>query len=670
MERHLGPLSTPTSSPQTSSPQTSTALTDVGQPPMRTVHLEKEQPVAQTAAALLELQHHVSTSRPRDLYESRRIPCPVVTVPRVVQLQVGLLDETMVEDTLELQNWTSAQVLKTSIDPVSLQEMLTLQFEDGVQRDYVSGAVQQPHNRSPHLEEQNQASLNLCTELSDPPMQSQFEGGIALHTEKLDMYRTCRPSSRENSSSDDDFAVEADSALQRHCTSKSNSEATEVRRRCMSMSDSEATEIDDLRNPIFLPRHVHSCKQRLHQCRQSRRSRSVDSERTVSDSDCDIQSAAPAKDVVLLQSSLLQAASRPFRGSPSMRGRHSRQRGGRRGHWQPTRTGRLHQTHASSICTNCGDTVHASTFACGNADEGGRDDGAAEITRAPIATVTQTRSPACASRLRKRRRPQKMRKLTEALEGMRVTGAGSNSSETHSDNAGWSEEAEADELQGMFSSNKWMKGISSYKDPPLPFTGPLPGCTHPYKRLPGVLGIFEKFWEPKTIRQIVRETNRYASEVLHRDSTETRGGKSWAPLQYEEFRAFLSITIYMGLKKLPHVRCYWMKDVPLFFCPVISQIISRERFESITRCLHVAYQEEGEAVRSEAPDKIRKVRWLNDTIKKRCEAMWNLNQQLTVDETMIRYKGGYSPIRQFMLQKPVRFGMKSWVLADAQSNYV
>jgi len=50
--------------------------------------------------------------------------------------------------------------------------------------------------------------------------------------------------------------------------------------------------------------------------------------------------------------------------------------------------------------------------------------------------------------------------------------------------------------------------------------------------------------------------------------------------------------------------------------------------------------------------------------------MWNLHQQITVDETMVRYKGKYCPIRQFMLDKPMRFDIKVWALVDAAVKYV
>lgn len=79
-------------------------------------------------------------------------------------------------------------------------------------------------------------------------------------------------------------------------------------------------------------------------------------------------------------------------------------------------------------------------------------------------------------------------------------------------------------MEEMFGASIWEVGVSKYRDPPLPFTGPDPGCKHPYKRLPTIAGIFEKFWEPKTLRRIVRETNRYASKVIDKETQETRGG--------------------------------------------------------------------------------------------------------------------------------------------------
>jgi hypothetical protein len=128
-------------------------------------------------------------------------------------------------------------------------------------------------------------------------------------------------------------------------------------------------------------------------------------------------------------------------------------------------------------------------------------------------------------------------------------------------------------------------------------------------------------------RRIVRETNCYASEVIDDKTGATRGGLDWTPLQLEEFRAFLAICLLMGLKKLPSKRLYWSRDEPLFRCPIISQLMTRDRYELITRCLHIANAPLAETDPSSSTyDKLHKVRWMMDEIRERFKAMWSPNQ--------------------------------------------
>jgi hypothetical protein len=127
-----------------------------------------------------------------------------------------------------------------------------------------------------------------------------------------------------------------------------------------------------------------------------------------------------------------------------------------------------------------------------------------------------------------------------------------------------------DPFAHIFALHTWTKSTHAYGSPPMEFTGPEPGCTHPYGRLPSVMGLFEKFWSPKLQRKIVCETNRYASEIIDDKAGTTRGGSERTPLGLDEFRAYISICLQMGVKKLPCRRLYWSRDEPLFHCPVIS----------------------------------------------------------------------------------------------------
>jgi hypothetical protein len=165
----------------------------------------------------------------------------------------------------------------------------------------------------------------------------------------------------------------------------------------------------------------------------------------------------------------------------------------------------------------------------------------------------------------------------------------------------------------------------------------------------------------------VRETNKYAREATNKT---TKGGRTWKPFEQKDFKAFLGICIYMGIKKLPDFKDYWFTE-PFLRCPVISSLMSRQQFLQIMRCLHVTKTEDLNIDRASPQyDKMYKVRWLFEEIGNMCKENWNLGQHLAVDEMMIKYKGSYCLSRQYMPKKPVKWGLKIWCLTDSISKYV
>jgi hypothetical protein len=49
---------------------------------------------------------------------------------------------------------------------------------------------------------------------------------------------------------------------------------------------------------------------------------------------------------------------------------------------------------------------------------------------------------------------------------------------------------------------------------------------------------------------------------------------------------------------------------------------------------------------------------------------WSLGKFVTIDEMMVRYKGTYCPLRQYMPKKPKKWGIKFWVLANSVSKFI
>ena len=151
----------------------------------------------------------------------------------------------------------------------------------------------------------------------------------------------------------------------------------------------------------------------------------------------------------------------------------------------------------------------------------------------------------------------------------------------------------------------------------------------------------------------MRKTNQYAEEEVD-ENGKPRGGGAWELLTILGLKAFLAISIYMGMRKQPNLKSCWQKPGSIFHCPIISKSFTRERFMAIRNCLHILNPGTYANVEREEPgfDKFRQVRWLVDTIRDACKAVWSLGKYLAIDEMMIRYKGSYSPIRQYMPNKP------------------
>jgi len=74
------------------------------------------------------------------------------------------------------------------------------------------------------------------------------------------------------------------------------------------------------------------------------------------------------------------------------------------------------------------------------------------------------------------------------------------------------------------------------------------------------------------MHHIVIETNQYA--IFVNNNNKTYGGDNWEPLTTMEFKVFIAITLYMGIKRQPNVKTYWQKLVLFFHCPTIMAFMS------------------------------------------------------------------------------------------------
>lgn len=129
-----------------------------------------------------------------------------------------------------------------------------------------------------------------------------------------------------------------------------------------------------------------------------------------------------------------------------------------------------------------------------------------------------------------------------------------------------------------------------------------------------------------------------------------------------ELRGFLALIINMGIIQVPEIEDYWktgrVSEIPFF-----RTIMPRDRFEQIFWMLHVSHST------SQHPKKIDKVKIFLDLLIPKFQSSYYPSQNIAVDETMVGFRGRFGA-RQYMPQKPTKWGIKAFTMADSTNGYL
>lgn len=165
---------------------------------------------------------------------------------------------------------------------------------------------------------------------------------------------------------------------------------------------------------------------------------------------------------------------------------------------------------------------------------------------------------------------------------------------------------------------------------------------------------------------LVEETNKYAAQC--RSPQTARRPRPWSDVTKEEIKAFVGMLMVMGICRLPRIEKYWSTSHPLF-TPQLREVMPLVRFQQIYRYLHLADSSAQVPYGQPGYDPLFKVRKYLDLVTPKLESEYNLHEHLSVDEAMIPFKGRLG-FKQYMKDKPTKWGIKVFVLSDATNGYV
>lgn len=165
------------------------------------------------------------------------------------------------------------------------------------------------------------------------------------------------------------------------------------------------------------------------------------------------------------------------------------------------------------------------------------------------------------------------------------------------------------------------------------------------------------------INHLVYNTNLYSTQCENESSI----AKNWEFVDADEMRAMIGLWIVMGIHQLPSIRDYWSTN-PWLRVAKVADTMPRTRFEAVMHFLHANNNSHDLPHDDPNRDKIFKIRPILNQLSSRFLVHFNPYQALSIDESMIAFKGR-SSIKQFMPVKPIKRGFKTWVLACPRTGY-
>ena len=158
--------------------------------------------------------------------------------------------------------------------------------------------------------------------------------------------------------------------------------------------------------------------------------------------------------------------------------------------------------------------------------------------------------------------------------------------------------------------------------------------------------LFELFMTDKLIDHICKETKAYAAQK----------GNHTFKIEPNELKSFLTVFLLSGYIPYPRRSVHWemSSDSPN---TIVASLFTRNRFLDVLQYLHLADNNN-----LNPSDKFSKVNLLFKMINESYLQNFIPEKNVSIDESMVPYYGRHG-CKQYIQNKPVKFGYKLWVAA-------
>lgn len=155
-------------------------------------------------------------------------------------------------------------------------------------------------------------------------------------------------------------------------------------------------------------------------------------------------------------------------------------------------------------------------------------------------------------------------------------------------------------------------------------------------------------------------TDTFLIEVTNQTNLYGKNSNANFEIDMIELKKFIGILIFMSVYKYPNVRSYWGR----YGFDAIQSTMTVNRFEEIRKHIHFADSSKIPERGDPDYDMLYKIRPIINHFNDRFSSV-PMIQRLCVDEQMCATKMKSTNIRQYMPNKPHKWGFKLFVLCDS-----
>lgn len=138
------------------------------------------------------------------------------------------------------------------------------------------------------------------------------------------------------------------------------------------------------------------------------------------------------------------------------------------------------------------------------------------------------------------------------------------------------------------------------------------------------------------------------------------------PTSFDEIKALIGILYICGTMKSPHKNTLdiWAKDGTGI--DIVVATMSRNRFHFLLRCLR--FDDPATRADRRKLGKITHIREIFEKFVSNCKSAYTISEYATIDEKLEAFQGRCS-FRQYIKNKPAKYGIKIFMLCDSRTFY-